>query len=77
MPNHGMTPHTSGTSLTAQTRYAAGVREILEKLFAGEKQRDEYTIVSNGGLAGVGAHSYTEGSSTSGSEEAAEYRSRK
>ena len=30
MPNHGMTPHTSGTSLTAQYRYAAGVREILE-----------------------------------------------
>ena len=76
MPNHGMTPHTSGTSLTAQTRYAAGVREILEKLFAGEKQRDEYTIVSNGGLAGVGAHSYTEGSSTSGSEEAAEYKAK-
>ena len=76
MPNHGMTPHTSGTSLTAQARYAAGVREILEKLFAGEKQRDEYTIVSNGGLAGVGAHSYTEGSSTSGSEEAAEYKAK-
>ena len=74
MPNHGMTPHTSGTSLTAQARYAAGVREILEKLFAGEKQRDEYTIVSNGGLAGVGKHSYTEGSATSGSEEAAEYK---
>ena len=74
MPNHGMTPHTSGTSLTAQARYAAGVREILEKLFAGEQQRDEYTIVSNGGLAGVGAHSYTEGSATSGSEEAAEYK---
>ena len=76
MPNHGMTPHTSGTSLTAQSRYAAGVREILEKLFAGEKQRDEYTIVSNGGLAGVGAHSYTEGSATSGSEEAAEYKAK-
>ena len=76
MPNHGMTPHTSGTSLTAQARYAAGVREILEKLFAGEKQRDEYTIVSNGGLAGVGAHSYTEGSATSGSEEAAEYKAK-
>ena len=30
MPNHGMTPHTSGTSLSAQARYAAGVREILE-----------------------------------------------
>ena len=75
MPNHGMTPHTSGTSLTAQARYAAGVREILEKMFAGETQRDEYTIVSNGGLAGVGARSYTEGSATSGSEEAAEYKS--
>ena len=24
MPHHGMTPHTSGTSLSAQTRYAAG-----------------------------------------------------
>ncbi len=31
MPNHGMTPHTSGTALQAQARYAAGVREILEK----------------------------------------------
>ena len=30
MPHHGMTPHTSGTSLSAQARYAAGVREILE-----------------------------------------------
>src|ERR1700722_4606780 len=30
MPHHGMTPHISGTSLSAQTRYAAGVREILE-----------------------------------------------
>merc|ERR1719270_1675364 len=28
MPNQGMTPHTSGTTLSAQTRYAAGVREI-------------------------------------------------
>ena len=26
MPWHGMTPHTSGTALPAQTRYAAGVR---------------------------------------------------
>ena len=30
MPNHAMTPHTSGTSLSAQARYAAGVREIME-----------------------------------------------
>ena len=30
MPHHGMTPHISGTSLSAQARYAAGVREVLE-----------------------------------------------
>src|SRR6186713_2338816 len=30
MPWHGMTPHVAGTSLSAQTRYAAGTREILE-----------------------------------------------
>jgi formate dehydrogenase len=30
MPHHGMTPHTSGTSLSARVRYATGVREILE-----------------------------------------------
>ena len=74
MPNHGMTPHTSGTSLSAQARYAAGVREILECFFAGEDQRTEYTIVKDGALAGTGAHSYSEGSATSGSEEAAKYQ---
>ena len=74
MPNHGMTPHTSGTSLSAQARYAAGVREILECFFAGENQRTEYTIVKDGALAGTGAHSYSEGSATSGSEEAAKYQ---
>ena len=74
MPNHGMTPHTSGTSLSAQARYAAGVREILEKLFDGEEQRSEYTIVKSGALAGTGKHSYTEGSATSGSEEAVNYK---
>ncbi len=35
MPHQGMTPHTSGSSLSAQTRYAAGVREILECWFDG------------------------------------------
>ncbi len=58
MPNHGMTPHTSGTSLSAQARYAAGTREILECFFDGTPIRDEYLIVQNGGLAGTGAHSY-------------------
>ena len=37
MPHHGMTPHTSGTSLTAQSRYADGVREILECFFEGKE----------------------------------------
>ena len=41
MPNHALTPHTSGTSLSAQARYAAGVREILECWFDGRPIRDE------------------------------------
>ena len=74
MPNHGMTPHTSGTSLSAQARYAAGVREILECFFDGAPIRDPYLIVQNGELAGMGAHSYSKGTATGGSEEAAEYK---
>ncbi|MGA8370507.1 MAG: NAD(P)-dependent oxidoreductase [Acidimicrobiales bacterium] len=41
MPHQAMTPHTSGTSLSAQARYAAGVREILEDFFAGRPTRQE------------------------------------
>merc|ERR1719498_2272011 len=67
MPNQGMTPHTSGTTLSAQARYAAGVREILENFFDGKPQRSEYQIVTDGKLAGVGAHSYSGGNSTGGS----------
>ncbi len=59
MPHHGMTPHISGTSLSAQTRYAAGTREILECYFENRPIRDEYLIVQGGKLAGVGAHSYS------------------
>jgi formate dehydrogenase len=59
MPHHGMTPHISGTSLSAQTRYAAGTREILESYFSGAPIRDEYLIVDAGQLAGTGAHSYS------------------
>ena len=58
MPNQAMTPHTSGSSLAAQTRYAAGVREILECFFDGRPIRDEYLIVQGGALAGTGASSY-------------------
>merc|ERR1719197_378413 len=54
MPNHAMTPHISGTSLSAQTRYAAGVREILESFFGNKAIRNEYLVVKDGQLAGVG-----------------------
>jgi formate dehydrogenase len=58
MPHHAMTPHISGTSLSAQARYAAGTREILECWLENRPIRDEYLIVAGGGLAGTGAHSY-------------------
>ena len=74
MPHHGMTPHISGTSLSAQARYAAGVREVLECWFEGRPIRDEYLVVDGGKLAGVGAHSYSEGNATEGSEEAAKFK---
>ena len=73
MPHHGMTPHTSGTSLSAQARYAAGTREILECWLDGRPIRDEYLIVDQGQLAGTGAHSYTPGDATGGSAEAARF----
>ena len=59
MPYHGMTPHMSGTSLSAQARYAAGTREILECWLAGRPIREEYIIIDGGKLAGTGAQSYT------------------
>ena len=74
MPHHGMTPHTSGTTLSAQARYAAGTREILECWFERRPIRDEYLIVDGGKLAGTGAHSYSAGNATGGSEEAAKYK---
>ena len=74
MPWHGMTPHTSGTSLSAQARYAAGTREILECHFEGKPIREEYLIVEGGKLAGAGAHAYSEGSATAGHEEAARFK---
>ncbi|MFE7671014.1 NAD-dependent formate dehydrogenase [Streptomyces albidoflavus] len=61
MPFNGMTPHISGTTLTAQARYAAGTREILEDWLKGAPIREEYLIVDGGRLAGTGAASYTAG----------------
>merc|ERR1712167_421721 len=74
MPWHAMTPHTSGTTLSAQARYAAGTREILECWLDNKKIRDEYLIVEGGKLAGTGAHSYSKGNATKGSEEAAKFK---
>jgi formate dehydrogenase len=74
MPHHGMTPHISGTSLSAQARYAAGTREILECWFENRPIRHEYLIVDGGKLAGAGAHAYSPGNTTSGSEEAAKFK---
>ncbi len=55
---NGMTPHTSGTSLSAQARYAAGTLEILQSFYDGTPIRDESLIVDGGMLAGTGAKSY-------------------
>jgi formate dehydrogenase len=76
MPHEGMTPHISGTSLSAQARYAAGTREILECWFEGRAIRDVYLIVDKGKLAGTGAHSYTAGNVTGGAEDAVEFKSK-
>jgi len=53
-----MTPHISGSSLSAQARYAAGTLEILQNFFDGKPIRPEYLIVDAGNLAGTGANSY-------------------
>jgi formate dehydrogenase len=74
MPHHGMTPHTSGTSLSAQARYAAGTREILECWFEKRPIRERYLIVDGGKLAGAGAHAYSAGNATGGSDEAARFK---
>ena len=68
-----MTPHISGTSLSAESRYAAGTREILECWFEDRPIRNEYLIVDGGKLAGAGAQSYSEGNATGGSEEATRF----
>ncbi len=58
MPHNGMTPHMSGTSLSAQARYAAGTLEVLQNFYEDTPIRNEYLIVDGGMLAGTGALSY-------------------
>jgi formate dehydrogenase len=50
------------------------VREILECWFDDRPIREEYLIVEAGKLAGAGAHSYSPGDATSGSEGAERFR---
>jgi formate dehydrogenase len=50
------------------------VREILECWFERRPIRNEYLIVQGGKLAGAGAHSYSAGDATRGSEEAARFK---
>ena len=53
-----------------QSKTQEGIREILENYFDGKEVRNEYQIVTDGKLAGVGAHSYSEGNATGGSDKA-------
>jgi formate dehydrogenase len=50
------------------------VREILECWFESRPIRNEYLVVDGGKLAGVGAHSYSAGNATKGSDEAARFK---
>lgn len=51
MPNHAMTPHVSGTTIDAQLRYAAGVKDMLDRHFRGEDFPEQNYIVKEGQLA--------------------------
>jgi formate dehydrogenase len=64
MPRHAMTPHYSGTTLSAQARYAAGVREILTNYFTGKPQKAENLIAEGGKVV---SRAYTVGNTTTGS----------
>lgn len=66
MPRHAMTPHYSGTTLDAQARYAAGVKEVLDNWITGRSQREEYLIVDKGKVV---SRAYTEGDATKGHAE--------
>ncbi|XBH72530.1 hypothetical protein VPH35_099793 [Triticum aestivum] len=51
MPNNAMTPHISGTTIDAQLRYAAGVKDMLERYFKGQDFPEPNYIVKEGKLA--------------------------
>ena len=72
MPHHGMTPHISGTSSRPRRATRRG-RARSSSAGSGRPIREEYLIVDGGKLAGAGAHSYSAGDATGGSEEAARF----
>ncbi|XP_022983177.1 formate dehydrogenase, mitochondrial isoform X1 [Cucurbita maxima] len=51
MPNQAMTPHISGTTIDAQLRYAAGVKDMLDRYFKGQDFPAQNYIVKEGELA--------------------------
>lgn len=51
MPNQAMTPHISGTTIDAQLRYAAGVKDMLDRYFKGDDFPAQNYIVKEGELA--------------------------
>jgi formate dehydrogenase len=48
MPNQALTIHVSGTTLEAQRRYSDGIRDCLERFFAGRPLERDYLIVDGG-----------------------------
>jgi len=64
MPRHAMTPHYSGTTLDAQARYAAGVKQILSSYLDGQAIYSPFLILDHGKLV---SPSYTAGNATKGS----------
>jgi formate dehydrogenase len=48
----------AGATLSAQARYAAGTREILESWFAAVPIRADYLILDRGSVAGLGSRAY-------------------
>jgi formate dehydrogenase len=48
----------AGSTLSAQARYAAGVREVLECWFDDVPISGDYLIVDHGRVTGLGARSY-------------------
>lgn len=52
LANHALTPHVSGTTLEAQQRYAAGVRDTLQRFLDGRELESENVIVADGEIVG-------------------------